>query len=228
VNRKQFLLAALVAACSGLGLYLFLTAEHDVPLVPVEDAPRAPVSPRGDSPHLTLSGLGQPPDLAGNELRRHRNRLAEEHRARLAAWRDGRATSREVEAVEMELWVARAAVGEISQKEMHAQLAALFERERERLVLLQAKSLAGPDEVARARLYVARERHRAGLPIEDPEGRDYETMRRAYLESVKKRHTSLIEQGAGNREHLAQEYEGLVDEFPPEREQTNAGSTLEG
>lgn len=216
MNRKQFLLAAAVALVSGIGLYLLLSMEYQVPLVPLDEAPRPPVRPRGDARHLTLNGLGRPPDLAGNEMRRRRNELAQEHRRRLALWRDGRLPLSEVEAVEMELWVARAAVGEIGEREMHVQLAALFEREYRRLVQLHERMLAGADEVARARLFVARERQRADLPIEDPEGRDYESLRRAYLADVKERHRRLIDQGVGNRENLAQEYELLEEEFPPE------------
>lgn len=216
MNRKQFLLAALVAAGSAVVIYLLLSAEHLVPLVQVEEGPRPPVRPRGDAPHLTLSGLGQPPEFEGNDLRRHRNRLAEQHRALLAQWRAGRAHLNAVEAVEMELWVARAAVGEVEDAVMHAKLAELFARELERLTKLHANMLAGADQVARAALYVARERHRAGLPQEDPEGRDYETERVAYLAAVKERHERLVDQGVGNREDLKQEYEMLEEEFPPE------------
>ena len=98
---------------------------------------------------------------------------------------------------------------------MHEKLAELFAREVERVTMLHAKGLAGTDQLALVRLYTARERHHAGLPIGDAEGRSYEQMRSAYLQEVKRRHRLLIDAGLGHKEHMDLEFLDLQREFPP-------------
>ena len=60
----------------------------------------------------------------------------------------------------------------------------------------------------------ARERRLAGLPIDDPEGRDYATLRASYLADWKTRNEALLESGFGTREQLDMEWESLHEDFP--------------
>jgi hypothetical protein len=215
VGRRHLLLLSVSVLGTAALLWVLLAGEREVRLVPVAPAPRPPVRADPGTQPLVLSGYLDPSRLAGNALRRRRNELAEAHREALAAWEAGRRPLREAEGLEMLLWAARRQVGEIDERAFHAELAVLFERELERLERLYEEKLAGEDQVARARLYVARERHRAGLPIDDPRGRTYEEMRSAYLAETKARQERLIELGLGYREQFLVDYAQLEREFAP-------------
>jgi hypothetical protein len=215
VMRKPFLAGLLVALGLAAAVYLLFGLERTVQLIPWEEPPRPPVLADPSTTPITLEGLMDPRPQHGNALRRKRNELVREHAAALAEYMAGRRPLREVEAIEIDLHVVRFQVGEIDATEMHRRLAVLFDRERQRIESLHAVGAAGPDQVARARLYVARERHGAGLPVEGPHGEGYEALRRAYIESVRKRHETLVDVGLGHREDLALDLERLEDEFPP-------------
>ena len=215
MTGRQILASLLFLAVSVTIAWLVVTSEHRVPLIPVEEGPRPPVAADPRTTAQVLAGVGEALPYQGNDLRKRRNGLAQEHRAALEAWRLGRTSLREVESLEQSLWVARAQVGEVDAQELHLRLAELFERERQRLVQLQEQGLAGEDQLHRAALYVARERHLAGLPVEDAAGRDYETLRRDYLASFRARHETLVEAGLGHREQLHLDLQQLERDFPP-------------
>lgn len=208
--RKPFFAAAVLLAGLFAIFYLAFSQERVVPLDPLVEPPRPPVQADTRSAHVTLSGhLPQDTDK-GNEARRLRNALGKKHAQALADWRAGLVPLRAAEAIEMDLHVARHRLGEITDAELHALLGLLFGREVERLEKLGAKGLASAEHVAQARLYVARERHKAGAA-----DTDYETRRLAFLAETKQRHDSLADLGHGSREQLALEYETLEEEFGP-------------
>ena len=215
MKAGQTFLAMLLTAATFGALALVLSREGQVPLVPVAEGPRPPIAPDARTKPMVLSGLYDRVAGKGNELRRLRNDLAREHREAIQAWRAGEGTLREVERLEQLLWVARHRVGEIDERTMHARLAELFARERDRLVQLFERGMAGQDQVARANLYVARERHLAGEVVRDDDGRDYETMRREYLQDRHDQYKTLIEAGLGHPENMRVDLLKLAEEFPP-------------
>ena len=215
MNARQILLALLLTGASFGVIYLALNTERSVPLIPVEESPRAPVDPDPATKALVLAGLAERIEGEGNELRKFRNALAREHADAIAQWKAGRVPLREVERLEQLLWVARHRIGEIDDVTLHRNLADLFARERDRLVILFERGLAGRDQLQRANLYVMRERFLAGEDPRDAKGRDYETVRREYLESVHERHTTLIDAGLGHRESMRLDLMKLAEEFPP-------------
>jgi 3-deoxy-D-arabino-heptulosonate 7-phosphate (DAHP) synthase class II len=208
--RKHVLAALASAAVMAVVLWLAF-AERPVPLVPWTAPEYPPVKADPETRPLTLSGLFDARPESGNGLRRLHNDLAKAHDEVLVAYEGGRASQREVEALALDVLVVRWRLGLIEEGEMHRRMAELFDRERRRLESLHASGLAGPDQVERARLYVARERHAAGLPVEG----GYEAMRQAYLAAVRRRGESLHEIGLANRETLRLEYQTLEREFPP-------------
>jgi hypothetical protein len=215
VTARQFLLAILLSGASFTVLWLLLGAERQVPLVAVEEGPRVPVAPDPQTTALVLTGLTDRIKGDGNELRKLRNDLAKRHKEAVELWRAGQLPLRQVERLEQVLWVARQRVGEITETEMHARLAELFERERQRLAILYERGIVGPLSLQLATLYVAREQHLAGLPVKDPMGRDYDTMRREYLEGVRVRHQLHISGGLGHHEQMKLDLLKLAEEFPP-------------
>jgi len=215
VTARQFLLGLILSGASFALLWLLLGTEREVPLVAVEEGPRVPVSGDSQTKPLLLIGLADRIQGEGNELRKLRNDLARRHKDAIRLWRAGQLPLRHVERLEQVLWIARHRVGEIEAVEMHRHLAELFERERVRLTILDKSGLAGPDQLERAALYVARERYHAGLPINDSLGRDYETMRREYLEGKRHTHETLIDDRLGHREQMKLDMLRLAEEFPP-------------
>ncbi|MDF1700904.1 MAG: hypothetical protein P1V36_07070 [Planctomycetota bacterium] len=215
MNLRQILLALLLTGASFAVLWLVMGSERTVPLIEIEETPRVAVAPADDSKSLVLTGLAGRVQGSGNDLRKARNELARKHRHGISQWKAGRLTLREVERIEQLLWVARFKVGEIDEPTLHRQLAELFSREHRRLQILQDRGLAGPDEVERAALYVAREQHLAGERVTDAQGRTYEQMRRAYLERMHTHYTALIEGGLGHREQMKLDLLQLAEEFPP-------------
>ncbi len=214
MNVRQFLPAVLFVAAIVALVLLAWVGERPVPLVDVLDGPRPPVSADARTRPIVLRGLMGQFNSTGNELRRERNELAERHRQAVAAWKAGKESLREVENLEQLLWVARFKVGEIKAQELHERLAELFGREARRLELLAEVGMAGPNDVRLARLYTARERSLAGLPSEDPQGRDYETLRSAYLADFKRRSELLLENGLGTREQFDLDWKALQEDFP--------------
>mgnify|MGYP001822089000 CR=1 FL=1 len=215
MNARQILTALLLTGVSYGVFSLRLTTERDVRLIDVEESPRAPVDPDARTKPLVLTGIADRVQGEGNELRKLRNDLARRHSQAIVDWRAGRETLREVERLEQMLWVARHKVGEIDEATMHAHLAELFGREHERLEILYERGLASRAQVERAAMYVARERFLAGEDVRDAKGRDYETMRREYLERVHEYNTALIENGLGHREQLELDLLKLSEDFPP-------------
>jgi hypothetical protein len=185
-----------------------------VPLVEVVPGPRPPIQADPRTRPIALRGLLKRFHAKGNVLREERNLFAERHKEAVAAWRAGTMSLREVENLEQLLWVARFRVGEIDAQALHTHLAELFDREAQRLALLAGQGMAGEDDVRLARLFTARERHAAGLPIGDPEGRDYATLRASYLADWKSRNEALLENGFGTREQFDMEWHSLHEDFP--------------
>ena len=215
MNARQILLALLITGASFSVLYLTLNREGEVPLIEVAESPRVPVDPDPATKALVLAGLNERVQAKGNELRKFRNELARQHAEAIELWREGQVSLREVERIEQLLWVARQRVGEIDKKTLHTHLAELFSREYDRLQILYERGLAGLDQLAKARLYVMREQFHAGQDPRDPDGRDYETVRREYLERVHERNATLVEAGLSYREHKKLELLKLAEEFPP-------------
>jgi hypothetical protein len=211
VKAPRILPALLLVAATGGLVWLAASGGPEVPLVPVAPGPRPPVVGDARTAPQVLAGVMDQVPERGAALRRRRNALALAHREAVAEWRAGRLPLRRVEELEELLWVARWKVGEVDAHALHRHLAELFEREHRRLKLLAARGLAGQDQVERAALYVARERHRAGLP---PRGKDYETLRRAYLDAFRQRHETLVDAGLGYRQQLRLDMEELTHEFP--------------
>ncbi len=215
MNARQILLALLLTGCSLAAIMYVLGREGSVPLIEVETGPRVPVVADSQTDAIVQSGLAERITAEGNAMRKMRNDIARQYRDALAAWRDGRMPLRDVEGIEQMLWVARYRTGEIEKQEMHAALAELFTREHKRVKALHERGAAGDTDLAVAAMFVARERFHAGLPIEDPMGRDYETLRREFLEGFRKTNERLIEMGIGHREALQIEFERLARDFPP-------------
>ncbi len=214
MNLRQFLPPVLFVGATVALVLLAWPGERLDPLVEVTEGPRPPVSADDHTRPLVLRGMMDRFPGSGNVVRRARNELAERHREAVADWRAGKLSLREVESVEQLLWVARYRVGEIPAQELHTRLAELFEREARRLELLAERGMAGPHDVQLAHLYVARERHLAGLPSVDPKGRDYAALRKSYLAEFKRRTTLLLEQGLGSKEQNDLEWEALQKDFP--------------
>lgn len=214
MNLRQFLPPVLFVGAIVALVLLAWPGERLEPLVEVTKGPRPPVSADGRTRPLVLRGLLDRLPGHGNALRRARNELAERHREAVVAWKAGKLALREVEDLEQLLWVARFRTGEVPEQEMHARLAELFARETRRLELLAERGMAGPQDVDLARLYTARERHLAGLPLEDAQGRDYPAMREAYLTEYKRRTALLLENGLGSKEYYDLEWEALQKDFP--------------
>lgn len=215
MNGKQILLALLLTGASFATIYVLLDAEGEVRLIEVEESPRLPVEADASTKKLVLAGLGDKLPASGNELRKARNDLARRHREAIEAWRRGKVPLREVERIEQMLWVARHKTGEIDEPTLHRKLAELFGREHERLQILYERGLASRKQLDIAALYVARERYLAGEDVRDEQGRDYETMRREFLEALHVKNTALIDSGLGHREQLELELINLSEEFPP-------------
>ncbi|MDA1194674.1 MAG: hypothetical protein O2894_05775 [Planctomycetota bacterium] len=215
MTASRILLALLLTTASFVAGWFVVGQERLVPLSEVEEGPRVPVAPDARTTPQILTGLSGHVKGAGNDLRTRRNELAARHKREVAEWRAGRRTLREVEATEQLLWIARCRVGEITEHEMHLRLAELFGREHERLVILHAQGLAGVDQVDRAALYVAREQHLAGQVVKDAMGRDYDGMRRAYLDQFRRTHEALIDAGLSHREQLKVDLDQLAADFPP-------------
>ena len=215
MNGRQILLALLLTGVSFGAIYLVMAREGTVRLVDVSDGPRVPVDPDADEVAIGFAGLSDQVQGTGNELRRTRNELAERHTRAIELWRAGRVPLREVERLEQLLWVARHKVGEIDDVTLHRKLAELFQRERDRLRILYERGLAGIDSLERADLYVMRERFLAGEDPRDGEGRDYETVRRAYLERRHEQQASLVQGRMVTREQMKVELLELAAEFPP-------------
>ncbi len=211
MSKPYLAAAALIAGVFAI-FYLAFSAERVVPLVPLTDPPRPPVKADPKSTHTTLSGRRPTGIDKSNESREARNALVKAHQEALAAWRAGTRTLREVESIEMDLLLARHRIREIDDAALHSALVTLYTRELERLTALHAKGLASQDHIELARLYLARERHLAGAE----EGQNYEVLRTKFLADTKARHERLIKLRVGKREHLAVEYDALVEEFGPE------------
>ncbi|MDJ0523064.1 MAG: hypothetical protein QNJ90_13425 [Planctomycetota bacterium] len=214
MNLRQLAPAVLFVVAVVALVWLAWPGQKPIPLVEVLDGPRPPVSADGRTRPLVLRGLTELFPGGGNVLRRERNELAERHRKAVASWRAGKLSLREVEGLEQMLWVARHKVGELPEQEMHARLAELFGREARRLEILAEKGMAGEHDLALARLYTARERHLAGMQIEDAKGRDYATMREQFLTGTERRNRLLLESGMGSKEHMELEWEALQKDFP--------------
>lgn len=207
--RKPFLAAAALVGGLVAIFYLAFAQERVVPLQPLAEAPRPPVRADPTSTHTTLSGRRPVERDRSNAARRARNALARRHAEALDAWRAGTLPLRAAEAVEMDLHVARHRIGEISDRELHTLLATLYAREVERLEALHAAGGAGKPHLEKARLYLARERHLAGVA-----DTDYEARRMKLLADTKARFERLAHLKRGSREHYDLEYETLEMEFP--------------
>ena len=240
MKPKIILLALVTTAGTGFLLYALFGAPRLVPLRPLETPPRPPVVADRSSPAQLLMGLHDPFPESGvedlvNAKRKARNDLAERHAAAVAAWKKGKTSLRTVESIEEMLVVARARTGEITPREMHEQLAFLFEREVERLEKLMKTGHAGAGELARARLYLARELYMAGRADTDPRAAAYPEARARYLADLKGEFDALVESNLAKRAYVDLEYSDLLEDFPepppiasPTPEEAPAGSGAGG
>lgn len=215
MNARQILLALLLTGVSFAVIYVLMQQEGTVRLVEVTPGPRTPVDPPSDEHPLGFAGIDAQIKGEGNELRKLRNELARKHAEAVERWKQGAISLREVERLEQQLWVARHRVGEIDDVTLHKNLAELFGRERDRLAILHERGLAGIDSLQRAELYVMRERFLAGEDPRDKAGRDYETVRRAYLERRHEQSVTLVQGGMYTREQMKVDLLELAAEFPP-------------
>jgi hypothetical protein len=184
----------------------------------IEASPRPPVVLEEAVPVLLGRGTSPPPDgevlpaaLAPSErpaLLDARNEAALAHRDAIARYEAGVASTREVELAELVLLDLRYRLGEIDRGAYFARRIEMLSRDLERFRRLAAAGRVSAADVARAALYVARERYLAGM--DDA----YVTQRAAFFESVTKGHEALVEAGVASpreTEHLREE---LESEFP--------------
>lgn len=199
----------LVAALAGSAWLLYEPAP--VPLAPLPEAPTAAVTVAPSDAHPTLTGLRIEDERRDDgPSRRARNRLVEKWRQALAGVEDGTVPQRAAERIEMDVWLARAQVGEIDDATAHAEVAKLVARELERLRRLREKEFAAAEDVRAAEMVLARERFLAG---EDEQ--DYDARRETYLAERRNHLTSLMRTGLMVREVAKVEIEALEAEFPP-------------
>ena len=203
-------------AAVGLGLGIVLIGflmwdRRPVHLIALPDAPRTPVAADPAAPKPSLVGLRTTTSRhnTGDAARRERNRIASAWIEGLEGLESGRSDQGQVERLEMELWVQRLHTGEVQAQEVHAALAALFERELERRKLLLAKGFASENDVREAQVLLARERFAAGMASSG-----YATQRATYLEARRKHLMLLAENNLMVRDVAIVEIEALEAELP--------------
>lgn len=215
MGGRPILALLVVAAVIAAAILVIASRGRLEPLVALPEPTRPAVAVDPAEPPLNLEGLQTRVTESGNEARVRRNEIVLTLRAALERQDLALAGQREVEDLELSLWVARGRTREIDEQAMHAGLAELVGREYERLAQMSAAGTAGPDSLAKALLYLERERRLAGLPPSPHAGdRDYPDLRQTYLRGVRERHEHLLRQGLKSDEVLRAEYEVLEREFP--------------